>query len=155
HNIDRALTAWLALTRVAKSDAQQPLLERLGALSLPSLSSTQKLEALRVYELAFSRLGQAPNALLPRTRERLDSIYPTHDWHLDHHLCALLVYLNSPSTIPKTLDLLAGAERSEDFMQYLFTLRYVREGWTESQREAWFRAMSRAEQKQGARDYYA
>jgi len=54
-----------------------------------------------------------------------------------------------------TLDLLARAERPEDLMQYLFYLRYVRSGWTTPQREAWFRALARAEQRQGARDYYS
>jgi putative heme-binding domain-containing protein len=39
-------------------------------------------------------------------------------------------------------------------MQYLFNLRNVRAGWTLSQREAYFHALARAGQKQGARDYY-
>ena len=88
-------------------------------------------------------------------REKLDALYPSADWHLNHRLCVLLIYLQSPSVIAKTLELLAHADRPEDFMQYLFFLRYVREGWTLAQRQAYFRALERAEHKQGARDYYS
>jgi len=153
-NIDVALTAWLALTRVGKADVQAPLLHRLAMLPLISLTPSQQLQVLRLYELAFSRLGSARIQSLQTARQQLEPLYPTHDWHLDHCLCTLLVYLKSPVAIAKTLDLLATAERPEDFMQYLFTLRYARNEWTTAQCEAWFRALASAEQKQGARDYY-
>src|SRR5439155_17692858 len=138
---DIALTAWLALARMAKPDGQRLLLERLNNLSFSGLNQERQLIALRTYEIICSRLGKPSPDLLDAMRARLEPLYPARDWHLNHRLCTLLVYLESTSVISKTLDLLARAERPEDFMQYLFYLRYVRSEWTTPQREAWFRAL--------------
>ena len=140
---------------MAKPDGQRLLLERLNNLSFSGLNQEGQLIALRTYEIICSRLGKPSPDLLDAMRARLEPLYPARDWHLNHRLCTLLVYLESTSVISKTLDLLARAERPEDFMQYLFYLRYVRSEWTTPQREAWFRALAYAEQKQGARDYYS
>jgi len=150
-----ALTASLALSRVASHESERALLDRLNQLSLSSLTPDQQLRALRVYELACSRMGKPDPDLLNLMREKIEPLYPASDWHLNHRLCALLVYLHSPGVVAKTIDLLTVTERPEDLMQYLFYLRYVREGWSIEQREAWFGGLQRAEQKQGARDYYS
>ena len=65
----------------------------------------------------------------------------------------MLVYLKAPSVIDKTIRLLAQAEAPEDLIQYLFFLRYVREGWTLEQRRIYFESLARAEKFPGARDY--
>jgi putative heme-binding domain-containing protein len=67
----------------------------------------------------------------------------------------LLVYLDSPQVISKTLALVSTANRSEDLLQYLFYLRNVRHGWTIPQRVAFLRGLARAELQPGARDYYS
>jgi putative heme-binding domain-containing protein len=152
---DIALTALLALTRAGNRDCERALLDRLAQLSLPALTADQQLRALRVYELACSRLGKPDPDLLTAMREKIEPLYPASDWRLNHRLCTLLVYLNSASVVAKTLDLLTVAERPEDFMQYLFYLRYVRDGWKIEQREGWFEGLQRAERHQGTRDYYS
>jgi putative heme-binding domain-containing protein len=86
---------------------------------------------------------------------QLENLYPSTNWRLNHRLCALLVYLESPQVLLKTLGLAAQTSRSEDLLQYLFNLRYVRQGWSMPQRVAYFQALARAEQQPGARDYYS
>ena len=150
-----ALTACLALARVGEQQIQLPLLERLNQLLRPKLSEAQELQALRVLEVVCARMGRPSPELATAIRAKLDSLYPSHDWHLNHRLCPLLVYFQSPSVTTKTLELLAHGERPEDFMQYLFSLRGTDGNWTLSQREAYFCALDVAEQKPGARDYYS
>jgi len=150
---DVALTAWLALARVGTPDLQNPLFERLKGLRWPRLSASEQLQALRTFEVSFSRMGTSPE-LVMASREKLEPLYPAQDWRLNHRLCVLLIFLQAPSVRARTLELLSRAERPEDFMQYLFFLRYVHEGWTIDERRAYFHALERAEKLPGAREYY-
>ena len=69
-------------------------------------------------------------------------------------LVELLVYLRSPSVIPKTIALLRDATASEDLLHYTFFLRYVQDDWTLDARRAVFAALDRAEKLPGARQYF-
>lgn len=151
---DCALSACLALARVGNPRHLAPLLQKLNRFALPKLSPGQQLHALRAYELACIRLGKPSPEQARSIREKLEPLYPSADWRVNHRLCILLVYLNSPQVIPGTLDLVAKSERSEDLLQYLFYLRYMREGWTISQRAAFLEGLARADHFPGARDYY-
>jgi putative heme-binding domain-containing protein len=154
-NIDVALTAWLALARTGPPEMQSPLFHALGQWSLAGLSPAQQLRLCRIYEIACARMGRPPVELAAAALRQLEAAYPVQDWRVNHRLCMLLVYFESPFVIEKSLELLAAAERSEDLMHYLFFLRYMREGWTFDQRQAWFRALGRAGQLPGGRDYYS
>jgi putative heme-binding domain-containing protein len=149
------LTAWLALAQTGNRELQEPLLQKLNQLPWQKLDDSQRLQALRTYELAFARMGKPGPELLQTVREKLEPLYPAADWHLNHRLCVLLVYVESPMIISKTLALIANSQRPEDLVQYLFNLRYVRQGWSVPQRAAVFHELDRADQQQGARDYYA
>ena len=143
-----ARTALIALARVGKPDIEEQLLECLLLLARPEVDS------LRGIELTLTRMGQPGSAMKERLRARLEPLYPATHWQVNHRLCVLLVYLNAPTVIDKTLALAAQTNRPEDLMQYLFYLRYVRDGWTIPRRKAWFEAEARAESLQGARDYF-
>jgi putative heme-binding domain-containing protein len=155
-----AATALLALSRRARPDTRRPLLQRLmtigDSFSAESVdvSIEPTLTWLRAIELTLTRLGPEPS-LAEALREKLEPLYPSTHWELNHRLCVLLVHLHSHKVLATMLDLLPKAQRSEDLMHYLFYLRYVREGWTVAQREAWFRVLARAQTLQGARDYFA
>jgi len=154
-NIDIALTAGIALTHMASSNIQPALLSRVIRLPFERMTEQQQLEAFRLCELACARFGRPASNQIAALRYKLAPLYPARDWRLNHRLCVLLVYLQARDVIPRTLNLLSSVERPEDLMQFLFYLRYVQEGWTPEERAAWMDAFSRAEQKQGARDYYA
>jgi hypothetical protein len=151
---ERALTAWLALARVGDKSLATPLLERLNALAFGPLPLAQKLTALRVYALTFIRLGPVDVAEKAACLRRLEALYPAEQRSVNYELCELLVYLESPRVIAKTLPLLASATTSEDLLQYTFFLRYLRQGWTQETRRTCFEALARAERMPGARQYF-
>ncbi len=148
-----ALTAWLALARLGLPELQPQLLQRLNQLPMLRFNEDKKLEALRVYELVFTRMGRPGSELARACLKQLEPLYGAEGRWANHELCKLLVYLKSPIVIEKTLRLLASANSSEDLSHYLFFLRTVQDGWTLEQRHAFFSHLSRAEAMPGARSY--
>ncbi|MBI3413954.1 MAG: heme-binding protein [Verrucomicrobia bacterium] len=152
--LDRTLTACLALARVGDAAVKTQLVARLNRLPIASLTEEQQLAALRIYEVAFARLESPDPALKVAALRQLEPLYSAKNRWLNHELCELLVYLQSPTVIAKTLPLLTAAITSEDLLQYTFFLRYIRDGWTLDARRTCFDALNRAEKMQGARQYF-
>jgi putative heme-binding domain-containing protein len=152
--IDVALGASLALARVGGAELQLRLVERLNHFLARELNKDQLLSIIRIFEIAIARMGGLDPTLAETARQQLEPRYPAADWRLNHRLCALLVHLQSPVVLERTLPLIESARRPEDLLQYLFYLRYVRGGWSLPERELFFRALDRADKMQGGRDYY-
>ncbi|PYJ03011.1 MAG: hypothetical protein DME25_13965, partial [Verrucomicrobia bacterium] len=70
--------------------------------------------------------------------ERLDRLYPSDDEFVNRELSQLLIYLESPDVVTKTLDLLDKARTQEEQAHYIFHLRNLRAGWTLEQRRHYF-----------------
>ncbi|MBI2478208.1 MAG: c-type cytochrome [Planctomycetia bacterium] len=124
-----AITALLALARAGTSADQAALLSALEALPLATLDQEQLLGRLRVYALTFIRQGRPNDASRRAIADRLDSIYPHASSIVNQELCELLVYLQAPNVIPKTLALLASAATQEEQIQYALLLTQVADGW--------------------------
>jgi putative heme-binding domain-containing protein len=135
---DAALNALLALARCGGKETQSELLMALGKFPLDSLSRTQKLEKLRVIQLSFIRQGKPAPALAQRAIERLDRLYPSDDELLNRELSQLLIFLEAPNVVPKTLALLDQAKTQEEQAHYIFYLRTLKSGWTLDQRKHYF-----------------
>ncbi len=133
-----ALTALLALARCGGKETQEPLLQALARLPLEELSEEQQLEKLRVMELSFIRQGQPGPALAAAAREELDAHYPSASERVNYELSELLVYLEAPDVVAKTLALLDAAPTQEEQVHYVFVLRTVKSGWTLEQRKHYF-----------------
>lgn len=140
------LTALLALARVGPKETQRDLLVALKKFSPGSLDEFQKLEKLRIIELSFIRQGKPEPALAQRVMEKLDFYYPTSDQALNRELCNLLVYLEAPDVVTKTLTLLDKAPTQEEQVTYIFALRNLKTGWTIDQRKKYFSWFKSAEQ---------
>ncbi len=132
------LTALLALARCGSRDAQRELLLALKKFPFATLNEEQQLEKLRIIELSFIRQGRPDADLAQLAREKLDAIYPSSSQRMNRELVQLLVYLNAPDVIAKTLDLLAKAPTQEEQVLYVFHLRNVKSGWTPEQRHRYF-----------------
>jgi putative heme-binding domain-containing protein len=133
------LEALLALARVGAAEDLPPIVERLGALPWKTLPEEQKLAALRIYQVAFLRLGPADAELRSRARAALDPRYPAGSFALDRELSQLLVYLEAEGAVRRTVQLLGDARIQEEQMHYAFVLRVARQGWSASDRERYFR----------------
>ena len=133
-----SIVALLALARLGPSSVQPELLASLGRLKGADLAEEQNLDALRVLELTCIRHGRPDADATAAIIRRLDAVYPTPSTRINRELCQLLVFLDAPSVVAKTLPLLASAPTQEDQMHFAFCLRNVRSGWTPDQRQTYF-----------------
>lgn len=133
-----ALTALMALARVGGPELQAPLIESLEKLSWHQLNPAQQLEKLRILQLSFIRQGRPSPAVADRVIRHLDPLYPSSNENLNRELAQLLIYLEAPSVVTKTLALMATAPTQEEQIHYLFHLRTLRSGWSLDQRHQYF-----------------
>lgn len=137
-NTQAGLTSLLALARCGGKDTQRDLLMALKKFPLDSLSLTQKLEKLRIIELSFIRQGKPDADLAKLAIEKLDRIYPSDNEYINRELSQLLIYLEAPDVVTKTLALLDKAKTQEEQAHYIFYLRNLKTGWTLDQRKHYF-----------------
>jgi mono/diheme cytochrome c family protein len=147
-----ALTALLALVRVSASDPfhrakdappvddklKARLLEALVKIAWKGLTNEQRLELLRIYGIAFNRMGKPDDETRKRTIAKFDPHFPATDRLINGELCQLLVYLEAPGTAAKALKLLEQAPTQEEQIDYAKSLRMLKTGWTMDQRKQYF-----------------
>ncbi|MBI1917513.1 MAG: c-type cytochrome [Planctomycetes bacterium] len=153
-----ALTALLAVVRVSAADpfhrrrgsapVDEALMvrvfEALERLSWDQLTDAQRLELLRVYEVALNRLGPPDLEAKKRLVSRFSALYPAKAREHNAELCQLLVYLEAPDVVARTLKLMAEAPTQEEQMEYARWLRVRKTGWTLPQRKEYFAWFLRA-----------
>ncbi len=140
------VSALLALARVSGEPPElRPLCERLNALPFEKLSTEQRLDAWRVYSVAFTRLGRPEEAIARTVTDLLAQQYPQELEEPNQRLCELLAYLEWPLLVEKTIPRLEQAVEQEDKLAYLTTLRNVRVGWTLDLRRRYFAELRKAD----------
>ena len=124
------LSAMLAFIHAGNDEDQPAILAALNRLDLKKLERQDLLDALRVYELAMIRHGRPDSDAAQQLIARLDAIYPHASSHVNRELCELLVYLQSPTVIEKSLKLMASATDQEDQIQFAHLLVRLKSGWS-------------------------
>jgi putative heme-binding domain-containing protein len=149
----KALAALLALVRVSATcpfhrtkttppvdeDLKKRLFAALERLEWAKLDDGQRLDLLRTYEVAMNRMGPPADQAKKRLTARLDAVYPSRNRELNADLCQVLVYLEAPAVVTKTLKMLAEAPTQEEQLEYARSLRCLKTGWTLPQRQEYFR----------------
>ncbi len=143
-NTEAALTALLALSRCGDKKLQPEILSRLQNLLVASENEAQTLELLRDFEVCFTRMGKPEAATVKRIADVLSPGFPHKSLNISRELCQLLVYLDSPDVLTKTITLLGSAPTQEEQMFYAFTLRNVTNGWTMAERKTYFMWFNKA-----------
>ena len=133
-----AITALVALARCGDKNVQAILLAALNQIDFAKLPTDDKLALLRAYGLAFTRMGQPADDVRQSIIQRLDAYFPANDRFLDRELCVVLVHLEAPNVVARTLKLLAAGETQEDQTHYAFCLRPLATGRTLDQRREYF-----------------
>ncbi len=175
------VTAAVALARQGKPIHQQPLLDALDGIDFGQCPEQLQLELLRAYALTFIRLGRPPADRARQLAKKLDAFYPgPSDW-VNRELCRLLVYLDSPTVVAKTLplmrkrhdnhrvfskDVIARNTRyggtiaqmlantpDEQQIHYAFMLMNVKYGWTLEQRREYFAWFEKAAKWSGGASF--
>ncbi|MDB5357795.1 MAG: putative heme-binding protein [Phycisphaerales bacterium] len=133
-----ALTAMLALARVGGPGVQGDLINAIEKIPASSLTDSQKLEKLRVLEVSISRQGKLPGDLAKPVIAELDPLYPAPSIALNRELAQVLLSVEAPDAVAKTVKLLGAAPTQEEQLNYVLALRTIKTGWTPELREQYF-----------------
>jgi putative heme-binding domain-containing protein len=142
-----AIHAMLAVARTARPDALPKVMATLSKLPLGRLTEEQMLDLLRVYGVAFARLGRPDAAAAQSLVVRLNPMFPAQSELVNRELCQVLVYLNASGIVERCMKQLQAAATQEDQVHYAFVLRNARLGWTPDLRKAYFNWLALAEAK--------
>ncbi|MBI5799144.1 MAG: c-type cytochrome [Verrucomicrobia bacterium] len=143
-SVNGGLTALLALARCSGMESQPALLHALAKFPLNRLAEARQLDKLRVLELSFSRQGKPDPANAAPVLAELDCHYPAKTEPLNRELCQLLIHLEAPGVVKKTLGLMAAARTQEEQTHYAFHLRSLQRGWTMDERRTYFAWFTKA-----------
>ncbi len=143
-----AVTALLALARLGLADDRDPIVARITALPWAKLTVEQRIAAARSLIIAIARLGKPNAAERTRLVSELELLYPDPSAEVNQLLCELLVALESPQVVRKTLPLVISAKTQEEKFHYLVTLRHVRGPWNVGERRTY------VEWLRQSRDFY-
>ncbi len=124
-----AQAALLALARVGQSSDQARILSELADLPWADMDARQWLLPLRAIQLTLIRHGEPGEHLRQRLLDRLDPLFPQHDFAVNWLLQELLVKLQAPEMVPRSLDLLETVATQEEQIQYAKTLSQVTDPW--------------------------
>lgn len=105
-----SIEALIALARVGEKSLQPRILESLRRLDFIQLDPELQLPLLRAWQLAFTRMGQPQPEIARQIAIRFDPLFPHSDPLVNRELVALLIYLNSPTVVAKTVPLLSSSE---------------------------------------------
>jgi putative heme-binding domain-containing protein len=133
-----ALAALLALARVGGKDVQPDLLKALSQFSASSLDDPRRLEKLRLIEVTVARQGLPVGNDAQSLVSELDPLYPAQSFPLNRELCQVLLALEAPKAVEKTVKLLEAAPTQEEQILYVHLLRTIKNGWTPELRKAYF-----------------
>lgn len=104
------IQAMVALARHGDKQIKNAALKALTSIDYASLREPQQIDLLRAFELVFARMGAPEGATRSLVTEYLDSKYPANTNALNRSLSKLLVYLEAPNAVKKTLALLRHAK---------------------------------------------
>lgn len=102
--------AAIALARLGNSKIGNPLLTSLNTIDFEKLNVNQQADLLRAYELVFARLGAPEGVTRTETVNYLESRYPATSNAINRSLSKILVFLESPLAVEKTMALLENAK---------------------------------------------
>jgi putative heme-binding domain-containing protein len=108
-----ALTnAMIGLVRTTTEVDKALIIDALYGINYTSLSASQQLDVLRAYELVFSRFGMPESSQQKKLIALFDAQYPANTNDFNKALSKLLVFLEAPSVLPKTLVLMDKKEQN-------------------------------------------
>ena len=133
-----AIHAAIALARHGDKGLQPKLLATLNAVDWAGLSTSQRVDLIRAYSLAFTRMGAPEKATRQSLIAHLDAHLPATSPELNIELLQLLVYLQSPTAAEKGIALLKSAPSQEEQMALAKSLRHLTVGWTRDLRRDFY-----------------
>jgi putative heme-binding domain-containing protein len=144
-NAPAAVTALLALVRTADGSAQSAVPLRLAQLASEQFPGAVSVQALGALGTCLAEWGKADAPTRQQLLGWLSPLYPAPDEKLNRELCQLLVFLEEPEVVRRTLALLESAPTVEEQIDYLLALTLCRNGWTLEDRRDYFHWLNRVQ----------
>ena len=127
---EAAFTSLLALARTGPSDLQPAILKRLAVFPFAKLTEAQTLDKLRVIEVSIARQGVPAGETASALIADVNPLYPAKTEFANRELSQILLALNAPDAVAKTVALLKAAATQEEQITYVMALRNIKTGWT-------------------------
>jgi putative heme-binding domain-containing protein len=147
------IEAAVALARCGDaSNSKLPgqIVQSLGALDWASLAKTDRLALLRAHGLVLIRFPDAHNdELRAAIAAEVDPHFPAGDADLDRELCTLLVRVEAPDVVSRTLALQETAATQEEEIHYAKALRTLIDTASKDEQETYFNWFARGRQFRG------
>jgi putative heme-binding domain-containing protein len=126
---DAAFTALLALARLGTSDTQPAIFNALATIPAAGLTEDQQLEKLRVIEVSLARQGIPTGEVAQRLIAEINPLFPAKTDSANRELSQILLALNAPDAVAKTIALLKSATTQEEQVALVMNLRNIKTGW--------------------------
>jgi putative heme-binding domain-containing protein len=147
------LHAILGLVRLGDKTLTPRILESLGKIDWDKLTTDQRVDLLRTYQLAAIRLGLDADAKATLGKQ-FTARFPTASREVNAELGKLMAHCEQPGTVEKLMAGIAKAPTQEEQIEYAFSLRNVKSGWTEKQREEYFNWFHKAMSYRGGNSFH-
>lgn len=118
---------------------QKRIVAALDRINWEKLEEQDRLDLLRAYSLAFTRLGQPDAATRERLIAKFEPLYPAKSRKINAELAPMLVYLEAPTAASRLVTALRTAPTQEEQLDIARALRVLKTGWNQQLREEYFR----------------
>jgi len=132
-----AFTALLALARLGNSEIQPAVFKSLAAISSGGLSEQLLLDKLRVIQVSIARHGTPAGDAAAQLLADINPLYPANSEALNRELSQVLIAMNAPNVVPRTIALLQAAKTQEEQITYIVQLRNQKTGWNNELRRGY------------------
>jgi putative heme-binding domain-containing protein len=109
--------AAIALAREGSADLRDKILTALAGINYSQLTEPQQIDLLRAVELVLARMGMPAPGVKTAVINALDPQYPAGDNNLNRSLSKVLVYLEDPRAVEKTMALMATAKDDTSYQK--------------------------------------
>ena len=140
------LTGLLALARIGGKADQADVFQALAKIK------GDLLDRLRVIQVSVARHGLPSDETVKSLAAELGPLYPAKSAELNAELCQVLLALDAPDAVAKTVALLHAAPTLEEQIGYVHHLRTVSKGWTPELRRSYFSWWTKDRSKAGHPD---
>jgi len=107
----------IALARQGKPEVKGEILNALNAVDVSKLSSDEQVDLSRAYELVFLRMGMPEANVKEQTITVLEKNYPSNNNMVNRQYAKLLIILQAPDAVEKTMDLMANAKDDASYQK--------------------------------------
>lgn len=112
--------ATIALARQGNRSLEDKAIKALSTVNSSTLTELQQIDLVRAYELLLLRMGKPGKEGIAEIAAALNPLYPAKSNELNRALSKVLVYIDAPQAVEKTMALLATAKDDSTY-QNTFT----------------------------------